>query len=52
MNHERNNDLSVFNFSLETLSDIIFSQVLLESNVAKVFILRNSLSYAEKLRSM
>jgi len=52
MIRERNNDQSVFNVSLEALSEIKFRQVLLEPNVTKLSILRNSLSFAAKLRSI
>jgi hypothetical protein len=50
MIHERNSSLGVFNVSLEKLSAIKFSQVLLEPNVSKVVILRNSLGLAAQLR--
>jgi hypothetical protein len=52
MIHERNNDLSVFKVSLETVSAIKFGQVLLEPNVTKVLIFRNFMGLAAQLRSI
>ena len=52
MIHDRNNDLSAFNVSLEKLSAIESSQVFLEPNVTKVLILRNSKALAAQLRSI
>jgi hypothetical protein len=52
MIHERNNDLSVFNVSLEKLSAIKISQLLLEPNVTKVLILRISMDLAANLKSI
>jgi len=49
---KRNIDLSVFNVSLQKLSAIKFSQVLLEPNVTKVLTLRNSVGLAAHLRSI